>query len=108
MERLQEPYFSLARHSLSVFYKHLWRSQQFILKIENKAHLLTFMLVFLSSFSLLMFMKRKGLSIRRKSNGNDTNMHRDLIPELIDKVIEQTDIILEILDSRFIEKNKKF
>ena len=49
-----------------------------------------------------------GLSIRRKSNMPSTNDHRDSIPVLVGKVIEQADIILEILDSRFIEKTRNY
>ncbi len=53
-------------------------------------------------------MKGTGLSIRRKSNEINTNMHRYRIPELIDLVVEQIDIVLEVLDARFIEKTRNF
>jgi ribosome biogenesis GTPase A len=51
-------------------------------------------------------MKNKGLSIRKKSKGVNTNDHIFSVPELIDKIIAQADIILEILDARFIEKTR--
>jgi len=52
-------------------------------------------------------MVEKGLSIKKKSKRNDTNMHRYRIPELIDKLICGTDILLEDLDARFIEQTRK-
>ncbi len=51
-------------------------------------------------------MVEKGLSIKKKSKRNDTNMHRYRIPELIDKLICGADIILEVLDARFIEQTR--
>lgn len=37
-----------------------------------------------------------------------TNKHWVSVPSLIDSIMHEADIILEILDARFIEKNKKF
>ncbi len=51
-------------------------------------------------------MKGKGLSIRKKSKKNNTSSHKYSVPELIDKIVENAEIILEILDSRFIEKTR--
>lgn len=54
-------------------------------------------------------MKREfGLSIKRKSNKPETNIHKQSIPCLVDRIIEQADIILEILDARFIEKTRNY
>ena len=47
-----------------------------------------------------------GISIRKKSKLNTTNIHRYSIPYLVDRIIEQADIILEILDARFIEETR--
>ncbi len=52
--------------------------------------------------------KNLGLSIKTKSNQKNTNQHRPSIPVLIDQIIEKSDIILEILDARFIEKTRHY
>jgi len=51
-------------------------------------------------------MEDKGLSIKKKSKKNNTNMHRYRIPELVDKLIYGADIIIEVLDARFIEQTR--
>ena len=48
----------------------------------------------------------KGLSIRNKSNSIFTNEHRYRIPELLKILVEQADVIIEVLDARFIEKTR--
>lgn len=53
-------------------------------------------------------MEKFGLSVKRKGYGLDTNEHKHSIPNLIKSVIEQADIILEILDARFIEKTRNY
>ncbi len=49
-----------------------------------------------------------GLSIKRKSKLENTNVHKRSVPDIIDRVVEQADIILEILDARFIEKTRNY
>ncbi len=51
-------------------------------------------------------MAGKGLSVRRKSKKDNTSSHRYSVVELVNLIIEQADVILEVLDSRFIEKTR--
>ncbi len=49
-----------------------------------------------------------GLSVKRKSNKQSTNIHKHSVTYLVDTLIEQADIILEILDARFIDKTRNY
>ncbi len=49
----------------------------------------------------------KGLSIKRKSKKENTNFHKHSIPVLIEKIIENSDILLYILDARFYRPDQK-
>lgn len=47
-----------------------------------------------------------GKAKKQRGKSNATNKHRQSVPLIIKNIIEQSDIILEILDSRFIEKTR--
>ena len=49
-----------------------------------------------------------GKSKKAKGKSPNTHKHKNYVPDIIDKVIDNADIILEILDSRFIEKTRNF
>tara|TARA_Y100000034_G_scaffold64197_1_gene77639 strand:- start:781 stop:1608 length:828 start_codon:yes stop_codon:yes gene_type:complete len=52
-------------------------------------------------------MKNKfGKSKKAKGKSPSTHKHKNYVSPIIDKVIENSDIILEVLDSRFIEKTR--
>lgn len=47
-----------------------------------------------------------GKAKKQRGKSNATNQHRQSVPLMIKNIIEQSDIILEILDARFIEKTR--
>lgn len=49
-----------------------------------------------------------GKSKKAKGKSPSTHKHKNYVPSIINKVIEEADIILEVLDSRFIEKTRNF
>ena len=49
-----------------------------------------------------------GKSKKAKGKSPNTHKHKNYVPSIIDRVIEEADIILEVLDSRFIEKTRNF
>lgn len=49
---------------------------------------------------------RLGKSKKTRGKSPHTHKHRESIPSQVDKIIEQADIILEILDARFIDKTR--
>lgn len=49
---------------------------------------------------------RLGKAKKTRGKSQHTNKHRSPIPLIIEKIIEEADIILEILDARFIEKTR--
>lgn len=49
-----------------------------------------------------------GKAKERRRKSERTNKHSYSVPELVNKIIYEADIILEILDSRFIEKTRNF
>ena len=52
-------------------------------------------------------MKNKfGKAKKAKGKSPNTHKHKKYVPSIINKVVEEADIVLEILDSRFIEKTR--
>ena len=49
-----------------------------------------------------------GKSKKAKGKSPHTHKHKRYVFSIINKVIEESDIILEVLDSRFIEKTRNF
>ena len=49
-----------------------------------------------------------GKSKKAKGKSPHTHRHKSYVPSIINRVIEESDIILEVLDSRFIEKTRNF
>ena len=49
---------------------------------------------------------RFGKSKKTRGKSPHTHKHKSYVPSIINKVIEEADIILEVLDSRFIEKTR--
>ena len=51
---------------------------------------------------------RIGKSKKTKGKSPNTHKHKSYVPSIINRVIEEADIILEVLDSRFIKKTRNF
>ena len=51
---------------------------------------------------------RLGRSKKTRGKSPNTHKHKSYVPSIINRVIEESDIILEVLDSRFIEKTRNF
>jgi ribosome biogenesis GTPase A len=51
---------------------------------------------------------RYSFSSRRTGNIDSSNQHKTTIPELIKKILEDCDIILEVLDARFPQETRNF
>jgi len=49
---------------------------------------------------------RLGKSKKTRGKSPNTHKHKDYVSSIINRVIEESDIILEVLDSRFIEKTR--
>ena len=49
-----------------------------------------------------------GKAKKTRGKSPNTHRHKNYVPSIINRVIEEADIILEILDSRFIEKTRNF
>jgi len=49
-----------------------------------------------------------GKSKKTKGKSPNTHKHKSYVPSIVNRVIEEADIILEVLDSRFIEKTRNF
>ena len=49
-----------------------------------------------------------GKAKKTRGKSSHTHKHRGSIPSIVDNIVEQADIILEVLDSRFIEKTRNF
>ncbi|MFZ1971069.1 MAG: GTPase [Candidatus Nanoarchaeia archaeon] len=47
-----------------------------------------------------------GKAKKQRGKSNSTNRHKQPIPLMINDIIEQSDLILEVLDARFIEKTR--
>ena len=51
---------------------------------------------------------RIGKAKKAKGKSPNTHKHKSYVPSIVNKVIEEADIILEVLDSRFIEKTRNY
>ena len=47
-----------------------------------------------------------GKAKAQRGKSNTTNKHKSSVPEIVRNIVEQSDIILEVLDSRFIGKTR--